>query len=79
MCFLCCYYSQKVDNLRCESHCQQTIEREREDHYIEEGLAKKKAKKVSLPVFCEEKFTDVGQTVVIWCMKDFCTNKKYAC
>jgi hypothetical protein len=47
-----------------------------EDRYIEEGLAKKKAKKTKLPHFHEERFTDVGQTVVIWCLKDFYSNKK---
>ena len=55
---------------------EQTLEREREDRYIEEGLAKK-AKKTRLPFFYEEKFTDSEQTVVVWCLRDFAQNKKY--
>jgi hypothetical protein len=46
-----------------------------EDKYIEEGLSKKQ-KKIKLPYFHEDRFTDAGQTVVIWCLKDFCANKK---
>jgi hypothetical protein len=25
----------------------------------------------------EEKFTNASQTVLIWCLRDFCQNKKY--
>lgn len=75
MCFLCCYYARKIDCKDCEVHHQQTLEREREDRYIEEGLAKK-VKKAKLPHFAEERFTDVGQTIVIFCLKDFLLNRK---
>lgn len=30
-----------------------------------------------LPRFCEEKFTASGQTVVIWCLRDFVSNKAF--
>lgn len=46
-----------------------------ENELIEESLrAKQKDRK--LPRMREEKFTNAGQTVLIWCFRDFCQNKK---
>jgi len=47
-----------------------------ENELIEESLrSKQKGRKLSR--MKEEKFTNSGQTVVIWCFRDFCQNKKF--
>lgn len=46
-----------------------------EDRYIEEGINASKSKKKNGFVHDEVLLTDINQTIVIWCLKDFCQNK----
>lgn len=49
-----------------------------EDKYIEEALLLLTHKKTRLSHSCEERFTAPGQTVVVWCLRDFLLNPKWS-
>lgn len=78
MCFLCCYEVRRSAEQKCTCppHYKETVRREEEDRYIE-SLLLDKSKPRPLPRFFEEKFTAAGQTVTIWCLRDFFRNKAF--
>lgn len=78
MCFLCCYEMRRATEQKCvcPPHHKETLRREEEDRYIE-SLLTEKTKPRPLPRFFEEKFTAAGQTVTIWCLRDFLRNKSF--
>jgi len=75
MCFTCCM--EQSNEVSCNGHLRMRLKLEAEERYIEEGLNEKLRKKTKFLHF-EDKFQNYGQTVVIWCLKDFCQNKRYA-
>lgn len=79
MCFLCCYEVRRAAPVLCQCppHHKESLRREEEDRYIE-SLLLEKSKPRSLPRFFEEKFTAAGQTVTIWCLRDFLRNKSFS-
>ena len=48
-----------------------------EERYIDEALGLNKKREVRRFHHIEDRLTNFGQTVVIWCFRDFCQNKKY--
>ena len=46
-----------------------------EDRYIEEAIRAKKKHRTF--IHQETGFTAFHQTIVIWCLKDFCRNKRF--
>ena len=79
MCFLCCYEVRRVAPTKCHCapHFKESQRREEEDRYLE-SLLFDKSKPRRLPRFFEEKFTAAGQTVTIWCLRDFLKTKHFS-
>lgn len=79
MCFLCCYELRRNAPVKstCHPHHKESLKREEEDRYIE-SLLLDRAKPRRLPRFFEEKFTAAGQTVTIWCLRDFLRMKQFS-
>lgn len=74
-CFNCCFDSGKD----CIIHMNMRQKREEDDRLIEEyGNGNKKAKKETKFYHFEERFMKAGDTVVIWCFKDFYRNKAFS-
>ena len=57
-------------------HFVKAKEKDQEEVYIEEGLNIKKRTQTKFYHY-EEKFSNHGQTVVIWCSKDFMRDKNH--
>jgi hypothetical protein len=72
-CFLCCFNSDSKRT--CSVHLKEANNRISENKLIEEALIGEKRRKFR---HFEEKLAMYGQTVLIWCLRDFCQNKKFS-
>lgn len=70
MCFQCC----DAQGIACEGHKASKLRKLEDDRYLEEGIKSLSKQKTSFYHF-EDKFMKSGQTVVIWCLRDFLRNK----
>ena len=81
MCFNCCS-ALKQSSLctwnKCDGHLKARLRKEVEDRYIEEGMSSLGKKGRTTFYHYEEKFMKCGQTVVIWCIRDFLRKKRCA-
>ena len=78
MCFQCCHRHIN-DNTGNYCHGHSNEEKQYNDDEVLVDLALSgKAKKKPKFYHYEEKLQDKGQTCVIWCLKDFCQNKKWS-
>lgn len=73
MCFQCC----DVQGIACEGHRASKLRKLEEDKYIEEGIKSLSKQKTSFYHF-EDRFMKSGQTVVVWCLRDFLRNKHWS-
>lgn len=74
MCFKCCSQSESIQ--LCLVHSLRKRKKEEEERLFVEGLDVFNKVKRTLEHF-EKSFEAYGQTVLIWCFKDFCRNKKW--
>ena len=73
-CFMCCYNNPEAKR-SCGGHADAAKKRDNENEMITEALIGEKKRKFR---HFEEKLSYYGQTVLIWCTKDFVQNKKWS-
>lgn len=73
MCFACCL---KQSDALCSGHLVDKRKRDEEEQYIDQMLHGARTKK-QFKHF-EDKFSKYGDTVIIWCLKDFVQIKKFS-
>jgi hypothetical protein len=90
LCFRCCFSSSSASKRNfeeqgegpqaedlCPGHCAQIIKKWNEDKLLTSGgwLLKGEPKKLPKGTFVEPGFERLGETVTIWCVKDFFRSK----
>eukprot|EP00602_Paraphysomonas_sp_CaronLab_P001044 CAMPEP_0185033406 /NCGR_PEP_ID=MMETSP1103-20130426/22329_1 /TAXON_ID=36769 /ORGANISM="Paraphysomonas bandaiensis, Strain Caron Lab Isolate" /LENGTH=155 /DNA_ID=CAMNT_0027569665 /DNA_START=63 /DNA_END=530 /DNA_ORIENTATION=- len=74
MCFTCCMKCKKI----CSPHAELAKRKEDEERYIEEGIQAAWTRKRRTFIHAEDGLTDVGHTVVVWCLRDFLRNSAWS-
>ena len=78
MCFQCCHRHINDNNGNyCHGHSKEEKQYNDDEVLVDLALSGKAKKKQKFYHY-EEKLQDKGQTCVIWCLKDFCQNKKWS-
>ena len=77
MCFTCCY-EQPVNGtiIVCSAHFRERMKKDEEERYFEEGFARAHTKRKTNFYHYEDRFHNFGDTVVVWCQKDFNRSKR---
>ena len=77
MCFACCY-EQPVNGtiIVCDAHFRERMKKDEEERFLEEGFARAHTKRKTNFYHYEDRFHDFGDTIVVWCQKDFNRSKR---
>lgn len=81
MCFSCCLTAITTSDTVCQAHLQEKLDKEADERFFEEGfneLHNKRSthKKKTNFYHYEDLFQNFGETVVVWCLRDFCRSKQ---